>query len=262
MSHFKVVVIGDDWENQLAPFDESTRVEPYRAYESGTPAEHWMFKILTEEDSLSADAGWAEFAQKYSEHYADSDDADGRMFYDSERGQAYQMTTYNPQSHWDWYSLGGRYMGSLLVKQGATAAVGKPGTFDNGPRHDDGVDQARVKDIDWAEMRARQRKLAKEHHAELVARHAKDPHDIWLFGLTDEQIEMALTDPERYINTNSAPFTCFAVVKDGEWFEKGRMGWFGMTTGEVSDIEWQQKLSELLATLDGETLLTVVDCHI
>lgn len=259
MSHFKVLVIGENWEEQLAPFDENIQVEPYREYESGTPAEHWMFKILREENGLAEAAGWAEFAQKYSEHYADGD---SRMYYDAERDQAYRMTTYNPKSHWDWYALGGRCMGSLLVKQGTAASVGRPGTFNNDPRHVGGVDQAQVKNIDWAEMRSRQRKLAEEHHAELVARHAKDPKDFWLFGLTDQQIEMALSDPERFINTNSAPFTCFAVVKDGEWFERGRMGWWGMVADEKSDLEWQQKLSELLANLDGETLLTVVDCHI
>jgi len=260
VSHFKVLVIGEEPEKQLAPYDESISVEPYRDYEKGQPTDHWAFEKLSEENGLTADSGWAGFVTAWNVRWG-ADEAP--MCYDAESDRAYQTTTYNPKSKWDWYSLGGRYLGALIVKQGALAAKGRPGTFNNDPRHPGGVDQARVKDIDWSAMRAAQRKLAEDQLA-TMRQHMDEKFTarnlVW--DMSDEDIAATLADPEPWINIQSAPFTCFAVIKNGEWAEKGRMGWFGMTADEMTDMQWQQKLSELLANLDGETLLTVVDCHI
>lgn len=54
----------------------------------------------------------------------------------------------------------------------------------------------------------------------------------------------------------------YALVKDGEWFEKGEMGWWGVSSNEVPEGEWLGKFNELLDGLPDDTLLTVVDCHI
>jgi hypothetical protein len=55
-------------------------------------------------------------------------------------------------------------------------------------------------------------------------------------------------------------FQTFAVVKDGKWYEKGEMGWWGIVTNETDD--WSTKFSELIEGLSPETFLAVVDCHI
>ena len=57
-----------------------------------------------------------------------------------------------------------------------------------------------------------------------------------------------------------APFSTFAVLMDGKWYEKGEMGWWAMVAGE--DENWSSKFADLFASLDGEKWLTVVDCHI
>ena len=56
----------------------------------------------------------------------------------------------------------------------------------------------------------------------------------------------------------------FAVVKDGEWIEKGKMGWFGMSSDDAKDREkWRNEFFErFIMPLDPETWLTCVDCHI
>lgn len=68
---------------------------------------------------------------------------------------------------------------------------------------------------------------------------------------------------EEYINNayNSAIST-FALVKDGKWYEKGEMGWFGISTDKVSSSVWNSKINELLNSLDDNTLITIIDCHI
>jgi len=56
----------------------------------------------------------------------------------------------------------------------------------------------------------------------------------------------------------------WAIVKDGVWYEKGSMGWFGMS-GESDDeaLDWEMNMFDrFIKDLPEETRLTVVDCHI
>lgn len=48
---------------------------------------------------------------------------------------------------------------------------------------------------------------------------------------------------------------------DGEWYERGRMGWFAMVAEEKSEKEWQAIRSEALSAYP-EHLIVGVDCHI
>ena len=59
-----------------------------------------------------------------------------------------------------------------------------------------------------------------------------------------------------------AAFSTFAVLKDGEWYEKGSMGWWGMVSDEKLEYDWNAKFTELIHELPDNTLITVVDCHI
>jgi len=54
----------------------------------------------------------------------------------------------------------------------------------------------------------------------------------------------------------------FAVVKDGEWFEKGEMGWWGMVANEKDSGEWEEQFGQLFDTIPDETLVGLYDCHI
>jgi hypothetical protein len=51
----------------------------------------------------------------------ESDDSE-RLFYDEESGRAYSMSTYNPESMWDWWVIGGRWRGDLHAKSGVDAS--------------------------------------------------------------------------------------------------------------------------------------------
>ena len=52
----------------------------------------------------------------------------------------------------------------------------------------------------------------------------------------------------------------FAMVKDGVWYERGKMGWFACVADEKEG--WGQEFEELLATVRPDQWLTMVDCHI
>ena len=61
----------------------------------------------------------------------------------------------------------------------------------------------------------------------------------------------------------AVPKTTWAVLTpDGIWHEPGQMGWFGISSNEMNEDEWDAKFREYLKTLDKDIILTLVDCHI
>lgn len=57
-------------------------------------------------------------------------------------------------------------------------------------------------------------------------------------------------------------FGTFAVVKDGQWYEKGEMGYWAMVSNAKGEPEWSEEYSSLLDSVSDDTMLTIVDCHI
>lgn len=118
MSHYTLLVIGEDVEGQLAPFDENISVAPYRRYWDSDDIERWE-GILSKDDGerpvltpAGEKATLEEIAAVYNERYREDDD---EVFVDN--GGIYEMTSYNPQSRWDWYQIGGRWQGYFAVRR-------------------------------------------------------------------------------------------------------------------------------------------------
>ena len=54
----------------------------------------------------------------------------------------------------------------------------------------------------------------------------------------------------------------YAMVTDnGEWHQKGNMGWFGISTDEQDPNRWAAEQAEILSG-HRDHLLVMVDCHI
>ena len=62
--------------------------------------------------------------------------------------------------------------------------------------------------------------------------------------------------------SNIEEIKVFAVVKDGKWYERGKMGWFAVVTDKKDEDVWIEEVKQLLASLPPDTLLTMYDCHI
>jgi len=54
----------------------------------------------------------------------------------------------------------------------------------------------------------------------------------------------------------------YAIVKDGKWYGKGEMGWWGMSSGDKDQEKWNEEIQRLFDDLPPDTQLTLVDCHI
>ncbi len=57
----------------------------------------------------------------------------------------------------------------------------------------------------------------------------------------------------------SVPFAI--ITPDGAWHEKGRMGWWGITSDEKADASWEAEVQSLLLT-HPEALAVACDLHI
>ncbi len=78
------------------------------------------------------------------------------------------------------------------------------------------------------------------------------------------EIDSYRVSREEYIqNARNAAVSTFAIVKDGVWYERGRMGWWATIHDETMTKEdWYKFVWETIQSVDDDTMLTVVDCHI
>lgn len=196
----------------------------------------------------------------------------------------------NPNAKWDWYLLGGRWTGFFKLRPTAVdAAVGEPGL--QTPAAEPGrADQARKGDIDfvgmrrdaavkagkdWDEVReiiagrevktfdeilsangGDHDKARKAYWAQPVMR---DLSEIRLFINLDDYL---LSRKEYTARAAAKAIQTFAVVKDGQWYERGQMGMFAVVYDEKAPDAWDQQFASLLDGLPDDTLLSVYDCHI
>lgn len=77
---------------------------------------------------------------------------------------------------------------------------------------------------------------------------------------TSDQARVSDIDLEA-MAAGGHPLRTFAVVKDGEWFEKGKVGWFACVSDAKAEDQWTDEFDKLLAA-SGDAWLTIVDCHI
>ena len=210
MSHYALLVLGENIEEQLAPFDENKEVpvyvkatreqlihesrEHYKKYNENTYA-----KYLADPVAYALDC-------KNPSHlnYLENEFPKKLLFTEEEIYQEVlaglepeeigahgeQLSTYNPLSKWDWWVVGGRWENRLIKKDGT------------------GVNSTTLDELDL----------------------------------------------EQY--------STFAIIKNGIWYQRGEMGWWGFVSDEKEQELWKDQWKSLLADVEPNTLVTIIDCHI
>ena len=80
------------------------------------------------------------------------------------------------------------------------------------------------------------------------------------FGVDLEDFQVSR---EEYCKkAGNAAFSTFAVIKDGVWYERGKMGWWAMVADEKNERSWNEEVKSLMDSVSDETLISVYDCHI
>lgn len=204
--------------------------------------------------------------------------------------------TGNDDEKWDWYQVGGRWTGFFKLKENATGDVGTPGLMTE-KAASGYADSVLKRDIDFESMRSKAGMKAGKHWD--AVRTVVDPHldsfTTWtkmrdeihpgnietatrayrdqpavraMNTATDKNVRWAdiedfLVSKDQYIQKAiDAAITTFAVIKDGKWYERGKMGWWGCVSDEKDKDSWNAEFSKLLDETPDDIRLTVVDCHI
>lgn len=262
--HFTCLVVGDDPESQLAPFQENNMGD--------CPEEYLEFDDNTEEWQEEYETGTMDAVKIGKKYYLRGDkkfkhtDKDGTSTYDFPKGSKVQKIpinkiyktfdeyckkyhgteakedgrygyTYNPNSRWDWYQIGGRWVGNLVLKPGCIGDTGERswGNTDEEIPYNH-VSQAKKDDIDWDVM-YKTRQIELEKQWDEYAKTSKEPgifSDLKQYKTKEEYLEAELG-----VLTHS-------ILHNGEWIDE--------PTGKQT--------KEIIDNLDYDTLLTIVDCHV
>ena len=155
---------------------------------------------------------------------------------------------HNPVAKWDWYSIGGRFSGLLVTKDGEL------------------VDQARVRECAFERDQDEYDRAIRfwEVHVEgkpLADGEEKDRFDTYY--KPEYYIDQYRTK-ENYADECSRFGTYAFLTADGEWNEPGEMRWFGFanTTAESRDEYRDAFRSYLKKAHNEDMMITIVDCHI
>lgn len=252
MSHFAVAVITknkDQLEKILEPYYEGLEVPRYvkytkeqlidkgkkeiQDYKNGVYAEYISNPLKYKENcnnSRHIKYLEEEFPKKLNwtneEIYKDQI----RWYDDNDIGKDGEVySTYNPNSKWDWYEIGGRYKKVLLtnVNNNNIFEVEDNPFFDlimareinkEAPQGYKWVDGAKIKDIDFNKM---------------------------------EEI-------------TKKPFYTWALVDECNWYEQGKMGWWAISDAtEKSKDDFVNQFKKYIELPENqEKYMIIVDCHI
>lgn len=139
----------------------------------------------------------------------------------------------NPQSKWDWYSVGGRWAGYWFV-------------------HEKAEDTSEMSDPAWAG-----RPFLSGSDREYVETRTSRPGR-WADIARKYDIDFTASDSEGRGTVATYAF----LDSDGKWHEKGEMGWFGVGRGEKQQEEWNAEFEKLTAAESDNAWFVLVDCHI
>jgi hypothetical protein len=250
-------------------------------------------------ERLGENPTWETVVTLHNERYSENESQP--LSYDPEMGRAYTMSTYNPESKWDYWRVGGRWSGYFTAKPGSMVIPSEK-HWDS-PKDSAGegrCDGGAIKDLDLATLRAgaagdaeiryqQWEELAKSNPPAKSWAHFRDLAELgeitWRRARTEYGVqplikaadtanfssysgcivqEFTTTKTEYVATAAREAIPGYALVTlEREWVAPGRMGWFGMSSdGPGEKSAYKVGVNQYLDQLDPATVLVVLDCHI
>jgi len=225
MSHFTVLILGPDPEGQLAPFDENLEMDPFVKFTKEELIEHTRKEIQ-------------EYKKMYYDEYAANPD---KYIEDCKNARhiEYLINEFPTKLS---------FTDNQLYEEGIKYE--EPENL--GPNGEVYSTYNPKSKWDWYSLGGRWSGLIKlKEGAEGIEGESG-------VGGNETGIDQA----KKGDIANLDEIRTFAVLKDGEWFERGSMGWWGMVSDEKPDEEWETQFKNLLDGLPDDTLISIYDCHI
>ena len=270
MTHFTVAVFTTDdglsVDDLLAPYDEEITVAPY--------VSHTKAELIQQERNRiqkvfnGSYANWRKNPGKYEAEYEYPGHINypkttsghinylktipDRMQWTDE--QIYQvaaenyegclnadgdvLSTYNPNSKWDWYEIGGRWKDILILKDNTQC------------------DEALVSEIDFEAMRKRD--------VDKLTPYKEAMKERWSFT-NEEYMRKLFRDEAEYIRLDTTFRTWAVVTPNGEWHTHGDADMFGTTCAAAKgEREWIMSYHErfIKPAIEKDWWMSFVECYI
>lgn len=277
MSHFGVLVVGDDLDSQMAPFFEQG--EPgseYMEFEDQTDEWKeefenktteavwvkgkwempWHYKSMVE--SKKAKAGLQEETVPLKKIYGDFETFANDWHGATPNDDGQYGYWSNPNAKWDWWQLGGRWHGFFWKKPNSKTGKSGDKSWCNEKEsfHERQVDQLKKGDVDVDAMRNHD--LAEWSKTWDKAQEMEAPQREFIYGVKGNETK------EEFIERLKRKHPCqvFAVLWNGEWIEKGSMGWWGIVSDEKDPDAWTNQFTRIWNKIPNDATISIVDCHI
>lgn len=251
--HFPVTVITEDgdYDSVLAPYSENIQVAPHidrtKAEVIEEKREEWSWAQKEENkkllEYLKSTYDWADDESLFKS-IVKRGKVEG-IKYDREGNR---LTTYNPQSKWDWYQLGGRWANFLHIKGKRWRA-----------------NESRVKNIDFKAYSLPEKEY---YHCsrtwqvlveELPLRDGERKED---FGGVFENKDSLLADYgdyDTYMKCMNSYFT-WNLLYNGVWYQPNDNSL--ICNDQELNKKYLDTFFSIISQLNPEHYIAVVDCHI
>jgi len=254
MSHFSVAVftkeLGQSIGDLLAPYDENLKVAPYvsRTKAQLIQDERDFLQGAYERSKDHPDGPAEDILERMKETDEEIYQRATKNMTENLNENGDYISTRNPNSKWDWWTIGGRWGGLLITKVSVRKAkLTKSKTYEQ-------CNAAFAADIDFETMRRREAEELRPYEVAMKSSLYKESYMRERFPTEDEYVK-------RLTN-----FSTYAVVTpDGNWHEPGEMGWFGISgASPEAEREWELSYYDRFTkpAIENNWFITIVDCHI
>jgi hypothetical protein len=178
------------------------------------------------------------------------------------------MSTYNENSKWDWFVIGGRWAGYFAGESGYDPAT-DPRNFEpcyfchqTGLINSDGPPFGAATP---AQVSAGQTETCHVCDGTKIARrfgNAETEHDIVSASVWRGMLKAGVEKVVPYAVVSPAPD---GVDVEGEgyvWNERGKMGWWGISRDDIDRKEWAEQVLEIARAFSEGYVAVLCDCHI
>lgn len=215
-------------------FDKERKPYWFENCDSEKPIKDYYCQLLQLEDKTD---------EEIYQYYREGEDED---LYDEDGNE---LSTYNPDSKWDWFSIGGRWDGYFKLKDAAET---------NG-------NSAKISDIIW-EGTEEEKKAAARFWEVVVegaekTKEEEEDHFRFFSIYNKEYYKKRFSSKEEYVER--ATFSCpYAIVTpEGEWVAPGEMHWFSSSETDEQQAEYEKWFKKFIDE-HQDYYITLVDCHI
>jgi len=271
MSHACVYAVTKDkptiaiLQETLLPWHEyeSTGYEEYVENIDVTDEVYENWNTMSDEEKKEYNNDIIKYASDYHGYNASYCNDNQLKFYDKT----------NPNAKWDWWEVGGRFTGLMSDNNGNTDNDCLPKKDVNFSIYEKKLYDELSEKYDKLVSIVNNREFPhfmdlKEQYGLEKAREIYNSNDVIkevensdILDFFEKLEDILSYDKETYLK-NKAINVPYAIVYDGKWYERGELGWWGISKNEQTLFDWKIEFDKIWNSIPDDYWVTLIDYHI